>query len=61
MTNPRIRLHNAKVGIVPLNWKYDPNQKEKFLLEIAQYGFAGIQVSGEQAESSEFSRVDEKI
>ena len=60
MTNPRIRLHNAKVGIVPLNWKYDPNQKEKFLLEIAQYGFAGIQVSGEQAESSEFRELMKK-
>ena len=60
MKNPRIRLHNAKVGIVPLNWKYDPNQKEKFLLEIAQYGFAGIQVSGEQAESSEFRELMKK-
>ena len=60
MTNPRFRLHNAKVGIVPLNWKYDPNQKEKFLLEIAQYGFAGIQVSGEQAESSEFRELMKK-
>lgn len=54
MTTSRIRLQNAKVGIVPLNWKYDSNQKEKFLSEIAQYGFTGIQVSGEQAESNEF-------
>lgn len=60
MPNSRVRLHNAKVGIVPLNWKYDSNQKEKFLLEIAQYGFAGIQVSGEQAESSEFRELMKK-
>lgn len=50
----RVRLQNAKVGIVPLNWKYDPAQKESFLRELSEYGFTGIQVSPEQSESEEF-------
>ena len=50
----RVRLRNAKVGIVPLNWKYVPVQKESFLRRISEYGFTGIQVSCEQSESEEF-------
>lgn len=50
----RVRLQNAKVGIVPLNWKYDPAQKESFLRKLSEYGFKGIQVSPEQSESEEF-------
>ena len=49
-----MRLRNAKVGIVPLNWKYDSAQKERFLRRISEYGFTGIQVSCEQSESAEF-------
>ena len=50
----RVRLRNAKVGIVPLNWKYDPAHKESFLRRISEYGFKGIQVSCEQSDSAEF-------
>ena len=47
-------LSNCPLGIVPLNWKYDSTQKAKFLDGIASYGFTGIQISGEQALSTEF-------
>ena len=47
-------LSNSRIGIVPLNWKYDSTQKTKFLDGIASYGFTGIQISGEQALSAEF-------
>ena len=52
--NSRVRLRNTKVGIVPLNWKYDSAHKESFLRRISEYGFKGIQVSCEQSESAEF-------
>ena len=52
--NSRVRLRNAKVGIVPLNWKYDSAHKESFLRRISEFGFKGIQVSCEQSESAEF-------
>jgi inosose dehydratase len=48
------KLKNSQIGIVPLNWKYDSDQKATFLDGIASYGFTGIQISGEQALSSEF-------
>jgi inosose dehydratase len=49
-----VRLREAKVGIVPLNWKYDAAHKESFLRRISEFGFKGIQVSCEQSESAEF-------
>ena len=52
--NSRVRLRDAKVGIVPLNWKYDAAHKESFLRRISEFGFKGIQVSCEQSESAEF-------
>jgi inosose dehydratase len=52
--NSRVRLREAKVGIVPLNWKYDAAHKESFLRRISEFGFKGIQVSCEQSESAEF-------
>ncbi len=47
-------LPQSKVGIVPLNWKYTPEVKEVYLNGISKYGFKGIQISGDQAESQEF-------
>jgi inosose dehydratase len=47
-------LLNSPIGVVPLNWKYDSTQKTKLLDGIASYGFTGIQISGEQALSTEF-------
>ncbi len=47
-------LSKSQIGLVPLNWKYDSTRKAQFLDEIASYGFTGIQISGEQALSTEF-------
>ncbi len=44
----------AKIGIVPLNWRYKPEHKKDFLSGIAGYGFKGIQISGEQSQDLEF-------
>lgn len=43
-----------KIGIVPLNWRYESTRKKEFLSGIAAYGFKGIQISGEQAEDEIF-------
>ena len=47
-------LKSAKVGIVALNWKFEMAQSEDFLKRIAAYGFKGIQISVEQANSDKF-------
>lgn len=47
-------LAHSKIGIVPLNWRYEPSRMQEFLSGIAGYGFKGIQISGDQAESSAF-------
>lgn len=47
-------LKHSKIGLVPLNWRYEPSQMQTFLSSIAHYGFQGIQISGGQAESLEF-------
>lgn len=47
-------LPDSKIGIVPLNWRYEPARMEEFLAGIAAYGFTGIQISGEQGESATF-------
>ena len=48
------RLPKAKVGIVALNWKFEMAKSEDFLKRIAAYGFKGIQISVEQANSDSF-------
>lgn len=50
----RSKLNEAKIGVVPLNWPYDPSRKGQYLAGIAGYGFQGIQISMEQANSPEF-------
>lgn len=47
-------LVHSKIGIVPLNWHYEPSAMQRFLTGIADYGFKGIQISADQAESSAF-------
>ena len=47
-------LADSKIGIVALNWHYDHSRMQEFLSGIADYGFKGIQISGEQSESSAF-------
>jgi inosose dehydratase len=47
-------LAHSKIGIVPLNWRYQPTRMQEFLTGIADYGFKGIQISGDQSESSAF-------
>jgi inosose dehydratase len=47
-------LKNAKVGIVALNWKFEMANSQDFLKRIAAYGFKGIQISVEQANSDTF-------
>ena len=47
-------LKTAKVGIVALNWKFEMAKSEDFLKRIAAYGFKGIQISVEQANSEKF-------
>ena len=47
-------LAKAKVGIVALNWKFEMAKSEDFLKRIAAYGFKGIQISVEQANSDNF-------
>lgn len=44
----------VKIGIVPLNWRYESSHMEAFLSRIAEYGFKGIQISGSQAQSPLF-------
>ena len=48
------RLAKAKVGIVALNWRFEMAKSEDFLSRIAAYGFKGIQISVEQANSDKF-------
>jgi inosose dehydratase len=47
-------LDKAKVGIVALNWKFEMANSADFLRRIAAYGFEGIQISVEQANSDSF-------
>ncbi len=47
-------LVHSKIGIVPLNWRYETSRMREFLTGIADYGFKGIQISADQAESSAF-------
>ena len=47
-------LKNAKIGIVALNWKFEMAKSADFLKRIAAYGFKGIQISVEQANSDPF-------
>jgi inosose dehydratase len=47
-------LKNAKIGIVALNWKFEMANSADFLKRIAAYGFKGIQISVEQANSDFF-------
>lgn len=47
-------LNKAKVGIVALNWKFEMAKSSDFLKRIAAYGFEGIQISVEQANSDSF-------
>jgi len=47
-------LKNAKIGIVALNWKFEMANSADFLKRIAAYGFKGIQISVEQANSEAF-------
>lgn len=47
-------LLQTKIGLVPLNWRYEAAKMKDFLSGIAWYGFKGIQISGGQSESSEF-------
>jgi len=47
-------LKNAKIGIVALNWKFEMANSADFLKRIAAYGFKGIQISVEQANSDIF-------
>lgn len=47
-------LKHSKIGLVPLNWRYESAHMQNFLTDIANYGFKGIQISGGQAESLEF-------
>lgn len=47
-------LAQTKIGLVPLNWRYETAKMREFLSGIALYGFKGIQISGDQSESSVF-------
>lgn len=47
-------LAQSKIGIVPLNWHYESAKMQDYLSGIASYGFKGIQISGDQSESSAF-------
>jgi len=49
-----LNLDKAKVGIVALNWKFEMAKSADFLKRIAAYGFEGIQISVEQANSDAF-------
>ena len=49
-------LNRSSIGIVPLNWRYEPSKMQEFLSGIAHYGFQGIQISAEQSESLDFLR-----
>lgn len=50
----RGKLPQTKIGVVPLNWRYEHLYMNEYLSGIAGYGFKGIQISGEQANSPEF-------
>ena len=47
-------LPKTKVGLVPLNWKFQMATSEDFLRRIRDYGFKGIQISVMQANSDKF-------
>ena len=50
----RSKLQQARVGLVPLNWRYEYSRMREYLSGIAEYGFKGLQISGDQANSREF-------
>jgi len=47
-------MNSSQIGIVPLNWKYDPARMNEYLSGIAGYGFKGIQISMAQGSSTDF-------
>jgi inosose dehydratase len=47
-------LEKAKIGLVALNWKFEMAEAVDFLKRIAAYGFKGIQISVQQANSDPF-------
>jgi inosose dehydratase len=47
-------LGKVKIGIVALNWKFEMAKSSDFLERVAAYGFKGIQISVEQANSDSF-------
>lgn len=47
-------LEKSPIGLVPLNWKYSPNDIDSYLEGIAGYGFEGIQISADQGQNPEF-------
>lgn len=59
MPKNRTQLTSSPIGLVPLNWKYSPDVMEKYLTGIADYGFEGIQISGDQAKSEKFLQLME--
>jgi inosose dehydratase len=54
MRSPRTLLKSSPIGLVPLNWNFSFDNKEDYLQRIAGYGFQGIQISEDQAKSTEF-------
>jgi len=59
MAKSRTQLTSSSIGLVPLNWKYSPDAMETYLTGIADYGFEGIQISGDQARSLDFLQLME--
>jgi inosose dehydratase len=47
-------LKQSKIGLVPLNWRYNSAKMQEFFSGIAGYGFKGIQISGDQIQSLDF-------
>ena len=54
MSSSKVLLQDSIVGLVPLNWKYSPEIMDSFLSRISGYGFRGIQISADQAQSADF-------
>lgn len=47
-------LEKSPIGLVPLNWKYSPNDIDSYLEGIAGYGFEGIQIGTDQGQNPDF-------
>lgn len=54
MSSQRKILNSSPIGLVPLNWSYTPSKMTEYLSSISNYGFEGIQISSDQALSSDF-------